>query len=140
MEIIWSSKKRWLLFGLPFTFTKYTLTKEKMLIDTGFLNMKQEEIRLYRILDLTLNRSFFQRIFGLGTIICKTSDKSVPVLELKNIRKSSDVKEQLSTLIEEERVNKRVSVREFSNPNSFDDEHDHCECEHEHEHDEDDML
>ena len=121
MEHIWSSRKRLLFFGLPFTFTKYTLTKEKMLIDTGVLNKKQEEVRLYRILDLTLTRSLAQRIFGLGTISCKTSDKALPVLELINIKNSQDIKEQLSDLVEAERVNKRVSVREFTGSDDLDD-------------------
>lgn len=121
MEKIWSSRKRLLFFGLPFTFTKYTLTKEKMLIDTGVLNKKQEEVRLYRILDLTLTRSLAQRIFGLGTIICKTSDKALPVLELINVKNSQDIKEQLSDLVETERVNKRVSVREFTGSDDLDD-------------------
>lgn len=121
MEKVWSSKKRWVLFGLPFTFTKYTLTKEKILVDSGFLNKTEEEVRLYRVLDLTLKRSLGQRIFGLGTIICKTSDKSLPILELVNIKNSSDIKEQLSTLVENERVAKRVSVREFSSTDDFDD-------------------
>lgn len=121
MEQVWSSRKRLLFFGLPFTFTKYTLTKEKMLIDTGVLNKKQEEVRLYRILDLTLTRSLAQRIFGLGTITCKTSDKALPVLELINVKNSQDIKEQLSDLVETERVNKRVSVREFTGSDDLDD-------------------
>ena len=121
METVWSSRKRLLFFGLPFTFTKYTLTKEKVLVDTGFLNKKQEEVRLYRILDLTLTRSFAQRIFGLGTISCKTSDKALPVLELINVRNSMDIKEQLSSLVEAERVSKRVSVREFTGSDELDD-------------------
>ena len=121
METVWSSRKRLLFFGLPFTFTKYTLTKEKVLVDTGFLNKKQEEVRLYRILDLTLTRSLEQRIFGLGTISCKTSDKALPVLELINVRNSMDIKEQLSSLVEAERVSKRVSVREFTGSDELDD-------------------
>lgn len=124
MDIVWSSKKRWLFFGLPLSFTKYTLTKEKLLLDTGFLNKKQEEVRLYRILDLTLTRSFGQRIFGLGTIVCKTSDKSLPRLELINIKNSIDVKEQLSSLVEDERVSKRVSAREFIADDVSD-----CDCD-----------
>ena len=68
MNIVWTDKKRWGFLGLPLTFTRYTLTEEKLLVDSGFLNKKQEEVRLYRIMDMTLNRSFGQRIFGLGTI------------------------------------------------------------------------
>ena len=113
MEILWSSRKRWTFFGLPLTFTKYTLTSEKILIDSGFLNKNEEEVRLYRVLDINLVRNFSQRIFGLGTIICKTSDKTLPTLELKNVKKSKYIKEQISDLVEKERIAKRVSSREF---------------------------
>ena len=74
-DIIWTDRKR-IIFGLPWTFTKYILTKEKLLVETGILNKDQEEIRLYRIMDMTLRRSLWQRLFGLGTIHCCTADKS----------------------------------------------------------------
>jgi len=67
MEIIWKDRKRSIL-GLPLSFTKYILLEDKLLIETGFLNIKQEEIRLYRITDITLVKPFSQRIFKLGTI------------------------------------------------------------------------
>ena len=44
--IVWSDRKR-IAFGLPWTFTKYTLTKEKLLIHTGMLNTQEDEVRLY---------------------------------------------------------------------------------------------
>ena len=78
-EIVWSDRKR-IVFGLPWTFTKYSLTKEKLLVETGILNKDEEEIRLYRIVDLTLKRSFWERLFGLGTIHCCTADKTAPVV------------------------------------------------------------
>jgi len=74
---------------------------------------REEEIRLYRIMDLTLERSFLQRIFGLGTIVCDTVDKSTPKLVIQNIKNARSVKELLSQAVEEERVKKRVSSREF---------------------------
>lgn len=129
MVTIWKQRKRITFFALPFSFTKYSLTEEKLLVETGFFNKQEEEVRLYRILDLSLKRSLAQRLFGLGTIICKTSDKTLPVLELKNIKKSKALKEQISDLIEAERVKKRVSSREFMNDDDHDD-HDHdCCCD-----------
>ena len=74
-EPVWSDRRR-IIFGLPWTFTKYTITKEKLLIESGVFNKNEEEIRLYRIMDLTLKRSFWQRLFGLGTVHCCTADKS----------------------------------------------------------------
>lgn len=112
MDILWSDRKRLTLFGLPWTFTKYICTSEKFLIQSGVFSTKEEEVRLYRILDMTLERSFLQRIFGLGTIICDTVDKSSPKLVIKNVKNSRKAKELLSELVEKERVKKRVSSRE----------------------------
>ncbi len=113
MDIIWNDRKRLLLFGLPWTFTKYTCTSEKLILESGVFSTKEEEIRLYRIMDLTLERSFLQRIFGLGTIICDTVDKSTPKLYIQNIKGAKQVKEMLSEAVEAERVKKRVSSREY---------------------------
>ena len=108
----WRERKR-TLFGLPLSFTVYKLTEEKLLVETGFFNINQEEVRLYRILDVTLKRSLGQRIFGLGTIHCCSADKTTPEFDIKNIKNSENVKEMLSGLIENERTKKRVSSREF---------------------------
>ena len=112
LKIIWKDTRR-PIFGLPLSFTKYTLLEDKLLIDTGFLSTKQEEIKLYRIMDVTLNRSFWQRIFGVGTIHCCSGDKSSPEFDIKDIKKSFEVKEMLSRMIEEQRDKKRVTGREF---------------------------
>lgn len=122
MNILWSERKRWILFGLPWTFTKYTCTSEKMIVESGLFSKREEEIRLYRILDLTLERSLWQRIFGLGTIQCDTVDKSTPKLVIKNVKNSRQVKELLSEAVEEERTKKRVSSRELMSAEEEDEE------------------
>ncbi len=111
-EYIWDERKR-TIFGLPWTFTVYKLTEEKLLIETGFLSKKQEEIRLYRIMDLTLNRPLGQRIFGLGTIHCCTGDKSTPEFDIAKIKNSERVKNLISDMVERQRDKKRISTREF---------------------------
>lgn len=111
-EIVWKDRKR-IWCGLPWTFTKYELSREKMIIKTGLLTQNQDEVRLYRILDLSLKRSLGQRIFGLGTIYCHSVDKTLKNFEIKNIKNSESVKNQLSDLVEEARRANRVSSREF---------------------------
>ena len=108
----WSDRKR-IIFGLPWTFTKYAATDEKLLIRTGVLNVKEEEVRLYRILDLTLKRTLFQRLWGLGTIHVCSADKSTLEFDILNIKNPEIVKNMLSDMVEEERRKKRVSGREF---------------------------
>lgn len=121
MKNVWTDKKR-TIFGLPLSFTRYTLREDKLLIETGFLNKKEEEIRLYRIMDVTLRRSFGERIFGLGTIHCCSADKSSPEFDILRIKNPADVKELLSDMVESERDRKRVAVREFA-----DDDADGCD-------------
>ncbi len=119
-EFVWRDRKRTFL-GLPLSFTVYALTQEKLLIETGFFNKKEEEIRLYRVMDVTLHRSFGERLLGIGTIHCCTADKSTPELDIKRIKRPRQVKELLSGLVEEERVNKRVSGREYMSGDDNDD-------------------
>lgn len=112
MEYKWRERKR-TIFGLPLSFTVYKLTEEKLLINTGLFNINQEEVRLYRIFDVTLKRSLGQRIFGLGTIHCCSADKTTPEFDIKNIKNSEQVKEMLSDMIETQRQKKKVTSREF---------------------------
>ena len=112
VNYLWQDRKR-TLFGLPLSFTVYKLTEEKLMIETGFLNKKEEEVRLYRILDITLRRPLGERLFGLGTIHCCSGDKSTPEFDISRIKNAYAVKEMLSDLVEKERAEKRVAGREF---------------------------
>ena len=106
-NVVWSDRKRW-LFGLPWSFTRYRLYDDKFVIDTGFFTRREDEIRLYRILDISLNRTFGERLFGLGTIHCCTGDKTSPEFDIKRIKNSRELKDILSDMIEEEREKKSM--------------------------------
>ena len=111
-NLIWKDRKR-PIFGLPLSFTRYRLTEEKLLVITGILSTKEEEVQLYRIMDLTLKRSIWQRIFGVGTIHCFSGDKTTPEFDIKDIKRPNEIKELLSKNIEIQREKKRVTGREF---------------------------
>ena len=111
-SLIWSDRKR-TIFGLPWSFTRYFLYENKLIIATGFFSRHEEEIRLYRIMDITLKRSLGERIFGLGTIHCCSGDKTAPEFDIKRIKLSREVKERLSDMVESERQRRRVGTREF---------------------------
>lgn len=109
---LWTDRKRVLFFGLPLSFTTYRLTEQRLFINTGFLSQRQDEVRLYRITDVSLTRSLIQRIFGLSTINCSSSDKSLGNFSIVNVKDGQEVKELLSERVEEERMAKRVHARE----------------------------
>ena len=108
---VWEDRKRNFL-GLPWTFTKYTLTPERLFINTGFLNSREDEVRLYRITDMTLTRSLWQKITGTGTIHCDSADQTMRNFDIKNVKHPVEMREQLSELVEESRRKNRVYTRE----------------------------
>lgn len=116
MEVLWKDRKR-IIFGLPWTFTKYSLTNERLFIESGLFTSKENECRLYRIMDLQLTRTLGQRIFNLGTITICSSDKSLGDFELKNIKNPKEVKELLAEQVEVQRDKKRVVSREIMDDN-----------------------
>ena len=113
-DILWTDKKR-TLFGLPLSFTRYTLTKEKLIITRKFLAVHEEEIRLYRIMDVTLKQSFPQRLFGVGTIHCCSADTSTPEFDIISIRTPKKVRDLLSDTVETERQERKIASTEFIN-------------------------
>lgn len=119
--ILWRERKR-IWCGLPLSFTEYSLSEDRLFVETGFLNIEQNEVRLYRIRDLKLKRSFTQRIFGLGTIVLESTDASLKDFSLANIKDSERIKEKISQMVEKERTEKRVGIRDTYVINDNDDE------------------
>lgn len=118
--ILWKDKKRYL--GLPISFTTYSFDNNRLYIRSGLFKTVEDEILLYRILDVTLKRSLFQKVFGVGSIILNTADQTSPVIEIKNIKNSNRVRKALSTIVEKERDEKRVLGKEMFGSAGF--EHD----------------
>ena len=111
LKILWSDRKRWL--GLPLSFTKYKLSEDRIFCETGFLNLHEEEILLYRVRDLELKMTLGQRLFGVGSVIIHSSDKTKPSLELKNIKRPRDVKEQVYQQVESCKEVRRMRTMEM---------------------------
>ena len=86
-------RKRWVFFGLPFTFTIYTVKEEVLTVDTGFLSREENDCYMYKVQDVTLKTSLLERIFGLGTIICYTGDTTNPQLFMAHIKNARAIKD-----------------------------------------------
>lgn len=120
-QYLWTDRKRY--FGLPLSFTRYAVSEDRLFTRVGFLNIRDEEILLYRIRDLSVSRSLGQRIFGVGSICVTSSDKSQPTLLLKNVKDPMAVKELIHSQVEEMKIRRKVRIGEFSNMNTdLDDE------------------
>ena len=104
----YTERKRWLFFGLPFTFTKYTVNEEKLIINKGLLKTTEDTCYLYKIIDIKLERSLCERIFGMGTILCYTGDVTDKVIKLIHIKNSKVINDYLLDQSEEMRRKRRT--------------------------------
>lgn len=112
-NIIIKERKRWLFLGLPFTFTTYTLTDKMLIIKTGFLNTTEDEVKLYRIVDMTVRRSLWQRIVGLGSLEVNSKDQSSGNFEIKNIKHVKEFRAYLTEYLEKDRSSRGMRGAEM---------------------------
>ena len=101
-------KKRWLFFGLPFTFTTYTVKENVLTVNSGFLKKVESDCYMYKIQDVELVSTLFERMFGLGTVICYTGDTTDPKLPLTQIKNARAVKDFILEMSEAARLKRRT--------------------------------
>lgn len=120
VEFIWKDRKR--ILGMPISFTKYGISQDRLVTESGIFSINQEEILLYRIVDISLRINLMQRIFGVGSIEVHSGDKTQPCCIVKNVKRPREVKEILHKNVEKQKMERRVRATEL-----FDDGED---CEH----------
>lgn len=92
----------------------YRITTRRIVVETGVLSKRLEQIDLYRIADYTVDRPFFQRVLGTGNLLLKTFDKSTPELHVREIK--TDVValyEKLRAATETEKAKRGVRMIDY---------------------------
>ena len=108
MSIEFVEKKRWLFLGLPFTFTKYVIKEDMITVDTGVFTKVENDCYMYKVQDVEHTASIWERMAGLGTIVCYTGDTTHPKLLIEHIRNSKAIKEFILKETEEARLKRRT--------------------------------
>ena len=101
-------KKRWLFFGLPFTFTTYTVKENVLTVNSGFLKKVESDCYMYKIQDVKLTTTLLERIVGLGTITCYTGDVTDAELKLIHVKHATEIKTYLLKASEAARLKRRT--------------------------------
>ena len=107
-DVVYSERKRWLFFGLPFTFTKYIIKDDMITINQGFLSKVENDCYMYKVQDLEHMVSLDERIFGMGTITCYTGDTTHPKLILEHVKRSKEIKNYILEASEAARMRRRT--------------------------------
>lgn len=109
---IWSDKKR-NLFGLPWTFTKYYLKENKLIIKSGFLTTKFNEIELYKITDKEISINLFGKIFNYGSITLYSRDTNNSLFLIKNIKNPQNTASIIENYIDKQRDKYNIRGRDM---------------------------
>ncbi|HEY5961413.1 MAG TPA: PH domain-containing protein [Polyangiaceae bacterium] len=97
---------------------RYRITTRRIVVESGVLSKKLEQIDLYRISDYTVERPFGQRLLGTGNLLLKTFDKTTPQLDVRFLK--TDVValyERLRVATEADKARRGVRMVDY--------EHDH---------------
>lgn len=104
----YKEKKRSMFLGLPWTFTSYTITDEIITVDSGLLRKEENDCYLYKVIDVRLECTLMERIFGLGTVHCFTGDVTDPDLKLIHIKHAKEIKDYILRQSEQERLKRKT--------------------------------
>lgn len=99
---------RLILFGIPWPFKRYEVYDNELTIVSGFLSIKEDDCFMYKITDVELSRSLFQRMAGLSTITLFTSDVTDKTIIMKNIKHGREIKDFINQESERARLRRRT--------------------------------
>ena len=111
VNILWKDRRRRL--GMPLSFQRYRLGEDRLFYEKGFLNTSVDDILLYRVRDISVKISFWQRLTGVGTVTVNSSDHTMPVLVMRDIKRPREVKEMLHQQVEKAKIAYRVRYNEM---------------------------
>ncbi|MCR5655324.1 MAG: PH domain-containing protein [Lachnospiraceae bacterium] len=104
----YKERKRILLFGLPWTFTKYAIRDDMINVKRGLLKTIEDDCYMYKVTDVKLETSFLERLAGVATVVCYTGDTTDHKLELVHIMHAKEIKEFILEHSEKERMKRRT--------------------------------
>lgn len=102
--------------GLANQGIKYKLTTQRLLLTTGLVSRRVEEVELYRIQDVTMSQSALGRMLGFGTVVVHVNDASTPRLVLQGVSNPMKIKEQIRDSFRTARRTEGVRSIEYGAP------------------------
>lgn len=90
--------------------TYYRVTAEEIHVRNGLVSTQENELKLYRVRDLSTYQSMIQRMFRVQDLVIRSSDVSHAELTLKSVPAS--LKASLRPLIKDARAGQEIRINE----------------------------
>ena len=118
-EILWEGKPSGLwqsfLTKIHLNFTTYQITKDELIIISGFFKKKQESCELYTLKDPDISQNIYQQLLKIGTISVYVDSKSNASVKagkkilLKNVKNFKEVRKMLRDAIEADITERKIT-------------------------------
>lgn len=117
-DIKWEGKPAGLwqrfLTLIHLNFTTYQISKDELIVKTGFFNARTNTTELYLLKDPDLTVSLYQRILGIGTVSAivdskDNSEKAGQRIYIKNIKDADKVRKLLRDAIEDDVMERNIT-------------------------------
>ena len=118
LQICWEGKPSGLiqqfLTSIHLNFTTYQITKDELIVKTGFFRRKTNTVELYLLKDHDIMESIYQRILGIGPIEVRVdSHTEIPNrnsrIYLRNIKNVQEVRKLLRDGIEADVMERKIT-------------------------------
>lgn len=111
-EMVWRGKPSMITALRKSISERYEVSTERLIVEYGILSKRTEEIELFRVQDLSVERTVFDRMFGVGNIVIHSGDATGGALILWDIADAETVKNKIRDASRIERQRHRVGVFE----------------------------
>lgn len=109
-----------LIFAIPYGIWRYLvvkcrtykLTDQRLVITSGVINRKNEQIELFRVKDIDWEEPLMLRLFGLGRLTIRSTDSTDPIATLNAIAGGEQVVDTFRGAVTRLRTKNRVGVIE----------------------------
>ena len=92
---------------------RYTLTDQRLLVESGIFVKRVETLELYRVKDVSVSGTLLQTLFGRGKVILRTTDTTSPVLLINAVPNAIGVSQLIRDTVEACRAAKGVRAFDF---------------------------
>ncbi|THT98417.1 PH domain-containing protein [Lampropedia puyangensis] len=88
--------------------TRYTLTDQRLLMQTGIIVKQIDTLELYRVKDITVDSSILLTLFGRGSVVLQSTDTTHPTKRIHAIASPARVATLMRDRVKQCRVLKGV--------------------------------